>query len=140
VKRARLLWIPLVLVAIAAAGYGFIDRYWVDFSWQRENRAMLSEHVAPDSSWKVGVYMYDVGALGYSTVNVSLVAIGEDYPIEANLFKTDEVPASVEWTDARNVIIRVDSDYAKSQARSEPPANARKGPVLVRYEMTGRTH
>src|SRR5207247_9606106 len=99
-KPARFLWIPVILVAVVAAGYGFIDRYWVGSVWQPENRIMLSEHIAPDSSRKIGVYMYDAGALGYTTLNVSLVAIDEDYPIDANLFKTDKVPASVKWTGA----------------------------------------
>ena len=60
---------------------------------------MLYESFSPQRKYKLGVYDYDEGALGYSAVQVSVVRAGARYPIHGNLLREQYVD-SVKWISA----------------------------------------
>jgi hypothetical protein len=87
------------LIPIVLAGIGFL---YVKMSmpendiWSRENRNMLYESFSPNGKLKIGAYNYDSGALGYTSVQVSVVGAEETYPISGNLLR-DQYIESVKW-------------------------------------------
>lgn len=88
------------LIPIVLAGIAFL---YVEMSmpendiWSHENRNMLYESFSPHGRLKIGAYNYDMGALGYTSVQVSVVNADEKYPIGGNLLR-DQYIESVKWT------------------------------------------
>ena len=88
------------LTLIVLVGFVFL---YVEMSmpendiWSHENRNMLYESFSPDGRLKIGAYNYDMGALGYTSVQVSVVDANEKYPIAGNLLR-DQYVESVKWT------------------------------------------
>ncbi|MFO7528999.1 MAG: hypothetical protein R6W86_09385 [Marinobacter sp.] len=88
------------LIPIVLAGIGFIYLKMSipeDDIWSHENRNMLYETFSPNGQLKIGAYNYDMGALGYTSVQVSVVDADENYPIGGNLLR-DQYIESVKWT------------------------------------------
>lgn len=87
------------LIPIVLAGIGFL---YVKMSmpendiWSHENRNMLYESYSPNGRIKIAAYNYDIGALGYTSVQVSVVDADENYPISGNLLR-DQYIESVKW-------------------------------------------
>ena len=67
-----------------------------DNVWSHENRHMLYESYSPKKTNKLGVYDYDEGVFGYTSVQVSIVKASEQYPINGNLLR-NQVIDSVKW-------------------------------------------
>lgn len=92
---------------------------------------MLQEVVSPDSTYKIGIYEYDSGALGYTISNVSLVSINKEYPIEGNLFKVERIPKLVKWNGSHEVQLTV---FEEGLSRKLPKYET-KDDILVKYEL-----
>lgn len=107
-KHKIILIITAIIILTALCNY-FIVNFWagsmfpsVKEIWNAKNRHMLSEFISPDSTYKIGWYNYDEGAMGYTTGNLSIVPINIEYPIQGNLLKTDAT-IEVNWINNKSV-------------------------------------
>lgn len=92
----------LLTLAILAAVFFYLKHAFSGFEWSAETRVMLHEVVSPDKEYKFGVYHYDIGALGYSAVQASLVKIEDDYPINGNMLSGKAI-TSVSWLSGSTI-------------------------------------
>lgn len=86
----------LIPIALAGLGFLYLKISMPDEIWSHENRNMLYESFSPSGRLKIGAYNYDSGALGYTSVQVSVVDAEEKYPIAGNLLR-DQYIESVKW-------------------------------------------
>lgn len=86
----------MIPITIAGAGYIYIKYTIPDDIWSHENRHMLYETYSPNKKYKIGVYNYDSGALGYTSVQVSMVKSDEQYPLAGNILRQKYID-SVNW-------------------------------------------
>jgi hypothetical protein len=98
--------IPLVLVAII---YFYTQASLPETIWSDENRHILQESLSPNGKLKVGVYNYDSGAFGYTSVQVSAVGNEEIYPIAGNLLQ-GHIVDSIKWNSESGAEITILSD------------------------------
>ena len=56
----------------------------------------MHESFSPQKRYKIGVYNYDEGALGYTAVQVSIAKANEKYPLTGNLLHSQYIE-SVNW-------------------------------------------
>jgi hypothetical protein len=86
------------LIAIALAGLAiiYVKVTMPDDIWSHQNRNILYESVSPDNRFKIGAYNYDSGALGYTSVQVSIAEVKDQYPLSGNLLR-DQYIESVVW-------------------------------------------
>jgi hypothetical protein len=102
-KNALLILLGSVIpVALAGAGFFYIKISLPDETWTHENQNMLYESFSPNHQRKLGVYNYDIGALGYTAVQVSVVDAAEPYPLSGNLLR-DRYVESVNWLSDNKV-------------------------------------
>ena len=86
--------IPII---IAGLGYIYIQNSMPEPDiWSHENRHMLYETYSPNKKYKIGVYNYDSGALGYTSAQVSMVKSNEKYPLAGNILRQKYIN-SVNW-------------------------------------------
>lgn len=53
--------------------------------WEKENRIVLLEAFAQDSTMKYAEYCYDSGIMGYTAVQKAYVRMNDEYPIRGNV-------------------------------------------------------
>lgn len=95
--------------------------------WSAKNQIILKEIYSPDSTKKVGLYNYDAGSFGYTTVCVSIVKSNEAYPIEPNVLQVaDWTIDSLVWRSNQEVFLKVEPGYA---------SNRKVGSVLSTFNL-----
>ena len=92
----------LLTLAILAVVFFYLTSAFSGFEWSVENRVMLHEVVSPDQKYKFGVYHYDIGALGYSETQASLVRVEDDYPINGNMLSGKPI-VSAGWLSGSTI-------------------------------------
>ena len=91
--------IPIVFGGLVVFG---ITSSVPDNVWSYENRHMLDESYSPKKTNKLGVYDYDSGVFGYTSVQVSISKASEQYPISGNLLRNQAID-SVKWVSENTV-------------------------------------
>lgn len=71
---------------------------------------MLYEVVSPNKKYKFGAYHYDLGAFGYSGVQVSVVKADAEFPINGNMIGGQPI-SSARWIS--DEIIEITSPIMK---------------------------
>lgn len=132
--------VPLIcLAALAVAIFLFTDMTGLEALdkavWKAERKIILSESYSPDSTDKVGAYHYDAGNLGFTAIQVSLVRSSEAYPLKANLYSADNIPAKTEWSGDSSLAIVLHGDYRKSAGIRSLPNDTVTGNVHVTYSF-----
>lgn len=92
----------LLTLAILAVVFFYLKSAFSGFEWSVETRVMLHEVVSPDEKYKFGVYRYDIGALGYSETQASLVRVEDGYPINGNMLSGKPI-VSASWLSGSNI-------------------------------------
>lgn len=92
----------LIPILLAGAVYIYLTKSFEGFEWSDETRNILFEKYSPDKKYKVGVYNYDIGALGYSAVQASIMESQDTYPIAGNVLPYQYVN-SVKWVSDNKV-------------------------------------
>ena len=99
--------IPILLLIL---GSFYMQSLGVSGGWSEEHRVILNESPSPDEQFKVGVYHYNIGATGYSAVQVSVVAHDENYPISGNLLHGQKIE-SVTWLSNSSAEISILNEH-----------------------------
>jgi hypothetical protein len=86
----------MIPVVLAGGTYIYIKHTMPEDIWSEKNRNLLYESFSPQKTYKIGVYNYDEGALGYTSVQVSVARANEKYPLTGNLL-TNQYVDSVNW-------------------------------------------
>lgn len=98
----------LIPILITGAGYIYLTKSFEGFEWSDETRNILFEKYSPNKKYKIGVYNYDIGALGYSAVQVSIIDSQNKYPITGNILPHQYVN-SVKWVSDKKAELIIGS-------------------------------
>lgn len=89
----------MIPIIIAGVGYVYLTKSFEGFEWSDQTRNILFEKYSPDKKYKLGVYNYDIGALGYSSVQASIIESEKKYPITGNILPHQYVN-SAKWVSS----------------------------------------
>jgi len=112
----KILLIIIVCVPLFILGWFGIAIYQMgkgwdiinESTWQLENQVLLNEYFSPDSIKKIGLYIYDSGALGYTAIQMSVANSSESYPLTGNTLMINRIPPTIEWKNLDSVYVLID--------------------------------
>jgi hypothetical protein len=105
----------LIPIVLAASIFFYVKASLPETVWSDEYRQLLQESFSPNGKLKVGVYNYDNGALGYTSVQVSVVGSKESYPVSGNLLQ-DQIVESIQWkSDTKAEVFIFNGEELKSK-------------------------
>ncbi len=57
---------------------------------------------------KIGLYKYDSGALGYTTIQMSVIDSSATYPLSGNILMINRIPPKIKWKTQDSIFCVID--------------------------------